>query len=90
MKKAYKIVLLVLLFLAAAAYTVYYVRTNSVPVLEPKGMIGEKERDLIITSSLLMLIVVIPVFILTCIRLDLSGRQSESEASSRLGAQLHC
>jgi len=65
MKKAYKIVLLVLLFLAAAAYTVYYVRTNSVPVLEPKGMIGEKERDLIITSSLLMLIVVIPVFILT-------------------------
>ena len=65
MKKAYKIALLVLLFLGAAAYTVYYVRTNSVPVLEPKGMIGEKERDLIITSSLLMLIVVIPVFILT-------------------------
>jgi len=34
-------------------------------VLNPKGMIGLKESDLIITASLLMLIVVIPVFILT-------------------------
>src|SRR5262249_32599948 len=65
MKKAYKIILLVLLFLALTAYTVFYVRSNHVPVLEPKGMIGVKERDLIVTSSLLMLIVVIPVFILT-------------------------
>ncbi len=65
MKKVYKIVLLVLLFLGATAFTVYYVSTHNVPVLDPKGMIGEKERDLIITASMLMLIVVIPVFILT-------------------------
>lgn len=42
-----------------------YMSNHNIPVLDPKGMIGEKERDLIITSSLLMLIVVIPVFILT-------------------------
>jgi cytochrome o ubiquinol oxidase subunit 2 len=65
MNKAFKTVLLILLFLGAAAYTVYYVSTHNIPVLDPKGMIGEKERDLIVTASLLMLIVVIPVFILT-------------------------
>lgn len=65
MKKAFNIALLVLLFVALTAYTVYYVNSTNVPVLDPKGMIGEKERDLIVTSSLLMLIVVIPVFILT-------------------------
>jgi cytochrome o ubiquinol oxidase subunit 2 len=67
MKKTFKIALIVLLFLAALALTAMYISTLNVAVLEPKGMIGEKERDLIITSSLLMLIVVIPVFALTLI-----------------------
>jgi cytochrome o ubiquinol oxidase subunit 2 len=65
MKKSFKVVLVFLLFLAACAFTVMYMSSHSIPVLDPKGMIGEKERDLIITASLLMLIVVIPVFILT-------------------------
>ena len=65
MKKAFKIALFILLFLGVAAVTAFYLRSHSIAVLEPKGMIGEEERDLIITSSLLMMIVVVPVFILT-------------------------
>ncbi len=65
MKKPFKIALAVLLILGVLALTAYYVSTHDFAVLSPKGWIGVKERDLIITSSLLMLIVVVPVLILT-------------------------
>jgi cytochrome o ubiquinol oxidase subunit 2 len=65
MKKTFKIAIVVLLCLGALAYAAFYIGNNNIAVLEPKGMIGEKERELIITASLLMLIVVVPVFILT-------------------------
>lgn len=67
MKKAFKIIIIALLLIAAAAISILYIQNNNIAVLEPKGMIGIKEKDLIITSSLLMLIVVIPVLILTWI-----------------------
>lgn len=67
MKTKFKAILLILLFVAAAALTVWYISGHNVPVMEPKGMIGVKERDLIITAALLMLIVVIPVYILTLV-----------------------
>lgn len=38
---------------------------HTVAVLEPKGSIANEQRELIIIASLLMLIVVLPVFILT-------------------------
>lgn len=41
-----------------------YLNQISIPVLQPAGAIGKAESDLIITSTLLMLIVVVPVFIL--------------------------
>lgn len=65
MKKAFKIAIITLLCLAVIAWSAYFISTHSIPVLEPKGMIGEKERELISTASLLMLIVVLPVFVLT-------------------------
>lgn len=65
MKRTFKIIIITLLLIAAAAITTIYIQNNDIAVLEPKGMIGAKERDLIITSSLLMLIVVVPVLILT-------------------------
>jgi cytochrome o ubiquinol oxidase subunit 2 len=67
MKKAFKIALIVLICIATIALSVYYIFNHNIAVLEPKGWIGEKERNLISTASLLMLIVVIPVFILTWI-----------------------
>ncbi|MCB1106576.1 MAG: ubiquinol oxidase subunit II [Chlamydiia bacterium] len=67
MKKAFKIVIIALLLIATIALTGFYISTHSIPVLEPKGLIGMKERELIITASLLMLIVVIPVLILAIV-----------------------
>ena len=64
MKTKFKVALGILLVLAVAALTTYYISTTNVEVLNPKGIIGAKERDLLITASLLMLIVVVPVFIL--------------------------
>lgn len=63
--KKFRIALLVLLFVGLAAALVLFLFTRDIPVLEPKGMIAAKERELIITAALLMLIVVIPVFIFT-------------------------
>lgn len=64
MKKAFKIVLASLIILGVLALSALYISSHDIAVLNPKGMIGVKERDIIITASLLMLIVVIPVFIL--------------------------
>lgn len=42
-----------------------FLQSNNIAVLNPKGLIANQERDLMVTATLLMLIVVIPVFILT-------------------------
>jgi len=63
--KTFRAIFLILLFLAMGALAVFYFFTHDIPVIESSGMIGKKERDLIITAAILMLIVVIPVFILT-------------------------
>jgi cytochrome o ubiquinol oxidase subunit II len=64
-KKKFKVAFLSLLGLAVIALTALYMSTLNIPVMDPQGMIGLKERELIITASLLMLIIIIPVFILT-------------------------
>jgi cytochrome o ubiquinol oxidase subunit 2 len=63
MQKKIRIASLVLFFLAVVAASWYYISSHEIAVFDSKGMIGKKESDLIITASLLMLIVVIPVFI---------------------------
>lgn len=65
MKKVFKIAIVTLLCLAAIAVSMLYISNHEIAVLEPKGLIGERECELIATASLLMLIVVIPVFVLT-------------------------
>ncbi len=65
MRKAFKIALVILILLGITALTAFFISTHDIAVLSPKGMIGQKERDLIVTASELMLIVVIPVLILT-------------------------
>lgn len=67
MKKAFKIVFITLIFSAVVALSALYISSHDIPVLNPKGLIGIKERNLIVTASELMLIVVIPVFILAWI-----------------------
>lgn len=65
MKKSFQVLLLILLLIACVALSALYISTQNVAVLEPKGMIGEKQRDLIYIASILMFIIVIPVFIMT-------------------------
>lgn len=65
MKRIFKVALLILLLLGTVALSLLYMSSHTIAVLDPKGLIGEKERDLIVTASHLMLIVVVPVLILT-------------------------
>jgi cytochrome o ubiquinol oxidase subunit II len=62
-----KVVLASLLTLIAVALLVLLVPTGEVPVLSPKGVVGAKQRDLIIYATCLMGIVIIPVFVFTAI-----------------------
>jgi cytochrome o ubiquinol oxidase subunit 2 len=57
----------VILFLGIAALSAQYISNHNIPVLDPKGFIGIKQRELIIICSLLMCIVVIPVFAMLAI-----------------------
>lgn len=52
------------LIIAASLYAVYEYR-YSIAMLNPKGWVALEERNLMITATVLMLIVVVPVFILT-------------------------
>ena len=65
MKTKTKIILSTLISIALIVWGVVYLQGIDIPLLSPKGMIGVKQRNLLVISTLLMLIVVIPVFILT-------------------------
>ena len=64
MKTGFKVAIIALLVLAGIAFLGHYIATHPIPVLQPKGLIGLKERNLLITCTVLMLIVVVPVLIL--------------------------
>lgn len=64
MNKKYKFIFLAVVILGIITATTLYLRTVSIPVLQPRGPIGEKERNLIFFALGLSLIVVIPVFVL--------------------------
>jgi cytochrome o ubiquinol oxidase subunit 2 len=57
-----KTILLVVLALLALGSFGYYLDHASIPVLQPRGPIGQKEKNLIVIAVLLSLIVVIPVY----------------------------
>ncbi len=65
MNSKYKFIWFLLPFIAFALICFIYLDFAKVDVLNPKGWVALKQRDLIIFSTLMMLIVVIPVFILT-------------------------
>jgi cytochrome o ubiquinol oxidase subunit 2 len=65
MRKGFKVAVAALLFLGAAAAVALWLSRQDMAVLDPKGMIAVQQRSLIVTASLLMLIVVIPVLLLT-------------------------
>lgn len=64
MKGNLKIIFGSLLTLAAIGLAIFLLKDISLPVLAPQGIVGEKERNLIIFTTALGLLVVIPVFIM--------------------------
>jgi cytochrome o ubiquinol oxidase subunit 2 len=54
------LLLAIILFFATAIY----LGTLDIPVLQPAGIVGQKERHLLYTSLLLSVVVVVPVFIM--------------------------
>lgn len=65
MKKKYKVLFFILLSLGLIILSIVYLGSIDIAVLNPKGMIAIKERNLFIEITLIMLIVVIPVFVLS-------------------------
>jgi cytochrome o ubiquinol oxidase subunit 2 len=65
MGKKYKLLAGIILVVLAGVFLQRYLSTHSLAVLTPKGEIASKERSLIIESTLLMLVVVVPVFLMT-------------------------
>ncbi len=67
-KTPLKIFLFFSLFLAVSIVLLtIFIKTRSVPMMEPRGVIAMKERELIITAALLMMVVVLPVLALAMI-----------------------
>lgn len=67
MKDKLKFLFPILVFLAILAVAGLYIATHDIAVLDPKGIIAEKERELLIIASSLMLIVVLPVLLMTLV-----------------------
>ena len=65
MSKRFKSACLILVSLGVVLLSGWFLLTQDIAVLHPKGLIAVKQRNLMINLSLWMLIVVIPVFILT-------------------------
>jgi cytochrome o ubiquinol oxidase subunit 2 len=79
MSKKYIFLFLFVSVLALTLLGLVFHYSDSIAMLNPKGLIAFKERDLMIIATVLMLIVVIPVFILT-IALAFEYRASNTKA----------
>lgn len=65
MSNKYKIAFFGLLLFGAGSLLALYLVNTNIAVLNPKGIIADKQRDLLIISSLLALFIVVPVFVMT-------------------------
>lgn len=62
MRRRRKFIVLALVILGVLMLAGWYLHRTNISLLEPRGPIAEKERNLIIFAALLSLVVVIPVF----------------------------
>jgi cytochrome o ubiquinol oxidase subunit II len=65
MNKKYKLAFFILLTLGALFLGFLILHGSNFAVLNPKGLIAQKERSLFVIATLLMLLIVIPVIIIT-------------------------
>lgn len=64
MKTKLKVLLPILLALAVFAVAGWYLHHTSTPILQPRGIVGQKERGLLAFTLLLGMAVIIPVFVM--------------------------
>lgn len=65
MKVSTKFIILLLIFFSVLVAALAFIFTTDISVLNPQGYIGAKQRDLLFIATVLMLLIVIPVFLLT-------------------------
>lgn len=65
MNKKHRLIAVILVCLVAVLVVVPFLTSANIDVLNPQGQVANQQRDLIVTATLLMLIVVVPVYILT-------------------------
>jgi cytochrome o ubiquinol oxidase subunit II len=65
MHKRYRYFLLVLIPVGLVLLILTLTHGTNIPVLEPRGLVGQKERSLMFFALLLSLLVVVPVFTMT-------------------------
>lgn len=63
--KKYRLIISVVLLIGLIVISGVFFATADIDVLQPQGTIANQQRDLLVIATLLMLIVVIPVYILT-------------------------
>ena len=80
MSKKYKFVSLGMLILGLIILAAVYFNGHPPAVLAPKGTVASKERNLILVSTLLMLLVIIPVFIMTTV---IAWKYSDKKTSTK-------
>ena len=80
--KALKITLFSLLIVALLTVTVLYLKTLQIDMLDPKGIIALKERNLMAFTVILGSVIIIPVFIMT-IAIAWRYRESNTKATYR-------
>jgi len=85
MTKPIKLILIILVVLGMVALAVSYLSGTNIAVLNPKGVVADQERNLIIFAALLSLIVVIPVFTITAV---VAWRYREGNTKARYSPEL--
>lgn len=63
--KKIKFAILAVVLIVTALVLVWFLRQYPIPVLEPKGVIGQKERHLMAIAIIMSIVVVVPVFAIT-------------------------
>jgi cytochrome o ubiquinol oxidase subunit 2 len=67
MREKIRFAFLILMGVAGTALFLFSILGSDVLVMNPKGIIGVEERDLMVTTTLLMCVIVIPVFIMMAV-----------------------
>lgn len=67
MNKRYQVALFILICLGIVAFLVMFSLRGNIDVIDPKGMIGVKQRDLLVLATFLMLLIVVPVVIIAVV-----------------------